>query len=169
MRERMNHSPLIALIFCSLSPSAVQYSHVRRCSCCALRVGVLFILLRNLHMQSRRLGQPLLIESKDGSSTSVSLSFVVQYYPTQDNRFRMHATLLRTQALSPVQLMAPPFVPLTFSKYLGTQILGKRETKAAILEEVLPSTESQGAGITQDGYMMVDKRCVVPGHGNVRT
>jgi hypothetical protein len=77
----------------------------------------------------------------------------------------MRATLLRTQALSPVQLMVPPFVLLTFSKYLRTQIPGKRETKAAILEEVLPSTESQGAGITQDGYMMVDKRCVVPEHG----
>jgi hypothetical protein len=67
MRERMNHSPLIALVFCNLSPSAVQnLSHVRRCSCCALHVGVLFTLLRNLHMQSRRLGQPLLIESEDG-------------------------------------------------------------------------------------------------------
>jgi len=61
--------------------------------------------------------------------------------------------------------MTLPFMLLIFSKCLGTQILGKREAKAAILEEILPSTELQGAGITQDGYMMVDKRCVVPGHG----
>ena len=67
MQERMNRSPLIALAFCNLSPSAMQYlSHIRRCSCCALRVGVLFTFLRNLHMQSRRLGQSLLIESEDG-------------------------------------------------------------------------------------------------------
>ena len=34
--------------------------------------------------------------------------------------------------------MALPFMLLTFSRYLGTQILGKREAKAAVVEEILP-------------------------------
>ena len=53
---------------------------------------------------------------------------------------------------------------LTFSRYLGTHILGKREAKAAILEDIIPVlTELQGAGTTQDGYMTIGKNCVVPG------
>ena len=51
---------------------------------------------------------------------------------------RMHAMLLRTQTLSLVYLVALPSMLLTFSRYLGTQILGKREAKTAILEEILP-------------------------------
>jgi hypothetical protein len=42
---------------------------------------------------------------------------------------------------------------LTFSRYLATEILGTREAKAAILEDILPIlTELQGASTVQDRY-----------------
>ena len=157
MQERMNRSVLIAPIFCNPSPSAMQhFSHVRKRSCCALHVSVLFTLLGNFHMQSRRRGKPLLIELKMVVNfsklpfRSSMLSNPGQQVPRTCHAFENAGPFTGV-------VDRAPFMFLTFSRYLKAQILGKREAKAAILEDILPSLDGARSWYNTSWYMTVDK------------